>query len=161
MSPGPDSQFRMARQAGAPGGLPGRNDALVTTHQVTMVTAVAIPRALSARWRHRFRAVGVLTPVVGFMKAPIKLSSEETVIGRSRHASVSIDDDSVSRRHARIVQRGEDFILDDLESRNGTFLDGMPIASCILRTGDEIQIGRNLFYFDRLLEPVGREEPSP
>lgn len=144
-------------QAGLQGALPGRNDALVTTHQVTMVTAVSIPRAQSTRWRHRFRVVGVLTPVVGFVKAPIKLT-DETVIGRSRNVNVSISDDSVSRRHARIVQRGEDFVLEDLESRNGTFLDGVPIASCILRTGDEIQVGRNLFYFDRLLEPVARSE---
>jgi hypothetical protein len=150
----------VASASGQSGSLPGRSDALVTTHQVTMVTAVSIPRALDARWRRRFRAVGVLTPVVGFIKGPVKLSGDETVIGRSRHAAVSIADDSVSRRHARIVQRGEDFVLEDLESRNGTFLDGMPIASCILRTGDEIQIGRNLFYFDRLLEPVGRAESA-
>lgn len=156
--PAPDSP---ARSALKPAGLAGRNDALVTTHQVTLVTAVAIPRALSARWRHRFRAVGVLTPVVGYAQGPIKLASEEVVIGRSRHAVISIPDDSVSRRHARIVQRGEDFILQDLDSRNGTFLDGVPIASCILRGGDEIQIGRNLFYFDRLLEPIGREERGP
>lgn len=148
--------------AGQRVGSPGHNDALVTTHQATMVTAVALPRALSARWRHRFRAVGVLTPVVGFLSSSIKLSAEETILGRSRQASVCIADESVSRRHARIVQCGEDFILEDLDSRNGTFLDGMPIVSCILRTGDEIQIGRNLFYFDRLLEPVGRgEEPRP
>ena len=75
------------------------------------------------------------------------------VIGRRKGVDAVLLDRSVSREHARIVQRGDEYVLEDLDSSHGTFVDNVPIISCLLRDGDMIQIGTNVFYFDRMLEP--------
>jgi pSer/pThr/pTyr-binding forkhead associated (FHA) protein len=74
------------------------------------------------------------------------------LIGRQESLPVSLMDDWVSRRHARIYRCGDEFILEDLSSSNGTYVDGVPIISCVLRAGDWIQIGRNLFRFEMQLD---------
>jgi hypothetical protein len=114
-----------------------------------MLTRVAQPES-----RNRF--VGVLRPEKGFLPAdpiPIVPGTEELLIGRQEGLGVSLKDDWVSRRHARIRRTGDDeFILEDLGSSNGTYVDGVPIVSCVLRAGDWIQIGRNLFRFEVQLD---------
>jgi pSer/pThr/pTyr-binding forkhead associated (FHA) protein len=103
----------------------------------------------------RTRFVGVLRPEKGFMTAepiPITHGSSELVIGRQEGLAITLADDWVSRRHARIRRMGDEFILEDLESSNGTYVDGVPILSCVLRAGDWVQIGRNLFRFEVQLD---------
>ena len=61
-----------------------------------------------------------------------------------------IDRNSVSRRHARIVLSGGTAILEDLGSKNGTYVAGRRITSPVsLSSGDEIQIGSAGFVFRR------------
>jgi pSer/pThr/pTyr-binding forkhead associated (FHA) protein len=113
-----------------------------------MLTRVAQPEP-----RNRF--VGVLRPEKGFLPVePILIlpGAEEVLIGRQEGLAVSLRDDWVSRRHARIRGVGDEFILEDLGSSNGTYVDGVPIVSCVLRAGDWIQIGRNLFRFEVQLD---------
>jgi hypothetical protein len=113
-----------------------------------MLTRVAQPEP-----RNRF--LGVLRPDKGCLPAePIPLSPgvEELLIGRQEGLPVSLKDDWVSRRHARIRRTGDEFVLEDLGSSNGTYVDGVPIVSCVLRAGDWIQIGRNLFRFEVQLD---------
>ena len=75
-------------------------------------------------------------------------------IGRSAEVAIRIDAGSVSRRHARIVIRGDEARLEDLGSKNGTFVDGKPVTSaCLLKDGDEIRIGRVELTF-RLAPPT-------
>ena len=70
------------------------------------------------------------------------LRSGENVVGRGRGATVRIPSDSISRRHARILIRGEEATLEDLDSKNGTFLRGERIESpSSLRPGDTIRLG--------------------
>jgi len=67
------------------------------------------------------------------------------LIGRSVDAVVQIDRSEVSRCHARIVVEGTTAILEDLGSKNGTFLNGERIKRpSPLTDGDEIWIGRSL-----------------
>ncbi len=72
-------------------------------------------------------------------------------IGRDPEAGVFLGDPEVSRSHARLeTQRGVIF-LRDLESRNGTFLNGKRINSPIeVREGDEIDVGTTRMIVDRL-----------
>lgn len=70
-----------------------------------------------------------------------KLNSGLCVIGRSEAAEVYLDDDGVSRRHASIVQYDKSHILKDLDSTNGTFVNGEPIHARALTNGDRIQVG--------------------
>jgi DNA-binding winged helix-turn-helix (wHTH) protein len=70
------------------------------------------------------------------------LAQGVAVIGRADDATVRIDAGGVSRHHARIVVTGDEARVEDLASKNGTFVDGKPVAGpCVLRDGDEIRVG--------------------
>ena len=73
-----------------------------------------------------------------------KLDRPETVMGRSADAHLQVEDDGISRKHAKLLL-GPDgtFQLLDLGSTNGTFLNGQRIAVSRLEDGDKIQIGSN------------------
>jgi pSer/pThr/pTyr-binding forkhead associated (FHA) protein len=73
--------------------------------------------------------------------------SQTTFIGRTRENHVAIRDTSTSRRHTRIERRNSDFIVEDLNSTNGTILNGKVISREILHHGDKIQIGETMFQF--------------
>lgn len=71
-------------------------------------------------------------------------------IGRERHNDIVIDDASVSREHAAIVAVGNDHILEDLGSVNGTLVNGVAMPRRILQHGDVVAFGR---YQVRYLNP--------
>lgn len=74
----------------------------------------------------------------------IKLEKPELIMGRSLEAGFQIEDDGISRRHAKIASLGNGaFQLVDLGSTNGTFLNGNPVDVAKLEDGDKIQIGSN------------------
>ena len=71
----------------------------------------------------------------------------DLVLGRSQHASIRIQDDSVSRRHARVVRESDDsYYVQDMDSHNGTLLNGEKISKAPLKHGDRIQLGREAVY---------------
>src|SRR5215470_1093062 len=77
-----------------------------------------------------------------WMGREISLSFGENVLGRDRGAVAWIDDSSVSRRHARIVVTEGSARLEDLKSKNGTFLSGTRVEAPVeLRDGDVIRLG--------------------
>ena len=85
----------------------------------------------------------------------IALVEGENILGRDPGAVVWIDRNSVSRRHARVVVSGDTAILEDLGSKNGTFLSGRRIAEpAPLSSGDEIKIGGASLVF-RLFRATG------
>ncbi|MEP6707183.1 MAG: sigma 54-interacting transcriptional regulator [Pyrinomonadaceae bacterium] len=73
------------------------------------------------------------------------LAEEEIVIGRETSATVCIADGSVSRRHSRIQKQGDEFVLSDLESLNGTFINGVPVKTRALMHGDRVRVGDSQF----------------
>jgi diguanylate cyclase (GGDEF)-like protein len=86
-----------------------------------------------------------LTVITGFGAGRvIRLDEKDAyIIGRSRAVDIRIDDTGVSREHCRIVRRDGRVFIQDLESRNGTLLNGSPITSMPLAPGDRIQLGAN------------------
>jgi hypothetical protein len=72
---------------------------------------------------------------------------ERTTIGRSPDCGIFLDDVTVSRRHAVLVQRDGDFFIEDQGSLNGTFLNRHRIESGKLEDGDEVQIGKYRLTF--------------
>ncbi len=63
------------------------------------------------------------------------------VVGRAPECDIVIPDRQVSRRHARLIETAEGFLLEDLASKNGTYLNGHRVTSpTALHDGDEIQI---------------------
>ena len=79
---------------------------------------------------------------------PVQLPSDGVVVlGRSRECEVRLADADTSRRHAKIACTCGRFVLYDLASTNGTFVNGERIEQRELRPGDRIQIGANTVTF--------------
>ena len=77
----------------------------------------------------------------------------ETTIGRGREADIVIDDERISRLHCAVVVAGKDITIEDLQSKNGTFLDGDRIEREPLALEASLQIGKTIMrleYKDRL-----------
>jgi hypothetical protein len=70
-----------------------------------------------------------------------------TLIGRSPDCDVFLDDVTVSRRHAEIVREGDAYVIRDLGSLNGTFVNRHRIESSVLADDDEVQIGKYRMTF--------------
>lgn len=70
----------------------------------------------------------------------LSLAIGENIVGRDETASVRLNDPMVSRRHARIVVSGSGAHIEDLGSKNGTFIDGQPIAAHPMPLRDGIQL---------------------
>jgi predicted component of type VI protein secretion system len=72
----------------------------------------------------------------------VPLSGERTLIGRSPEADLQLDDEAVSWNHLEIEMRGETLMATDLDSRNGTALNGEPLdRPRRLRDGDTLIVG--------------------
>jgi len=76
-----------------------------------------------------------------------------TTIGRSDHNTVCVPRRNVSREHAVIQASAAGFIIKDLESQNGTLVNGDTIKECVLRDGDAIVIGDAQMHFRLLVPP--------
>ena len=92
---------------------------------------------------------------------PIPLEREEVILGRALEADVRVNDSKVSRRHARILtvtksEGSAEYILNDLNSRNGTLLNGQKVNNETLTHGDKITIGENILRFE-MLDEIDRE----
>lgn len=68
-------------------------------------------------------------------------------IGREAGNAVRLDDNEVSRRHAEIRRAGDRFMVGDLKSSNGTFVNGRKVERADLAAGDRIQVGRSVMLF--------------
>jgi pSer/pThr/pTyr-binding forkhead associated (FHA) protein len=74
-------------------------------------------------------------------------SEQSMTIGRKAENHIIIDNLSVSGFHARMDVAGNDFILTDLQSTNGTFVNDKKIGSCKLKHGDNVIIGKHVLLF--------------
>ena len=72
------------------------------------------------------------------------LGPERKLIGRLGQSDILVDDSSVSREHAMIERRDGRFVLEDLKSTNGTFVNGEFVDVCVLNHGDKIRIGNTV-----------------
>ncbi len=76
------------------------------------------------------------------------IKKDTLTIGRSTNSDILLDDITVSRQHAIIKRIEKEFILKDLNSLNGTYLNGEIIDNDVtLKNGDKIQIGKYIFIF--------------
>ncbi len=76
-----------------------------------------------------------------------RLTNGEVSIGRDPSNEISLLDPLVSRKHCVIRKDGETFRLQDLESRNNTFVSGVPVRERVLAHGDEIRIGNSILVY--------------
>jgi diguanylate cyclase (GGDEF)-like protein len=78
---------------------------------------------------------------------PVEIKSETFSIGRDLESSLSIEDDSVSRRHAVIQWDGQVHSLLDLSSTNGSFVNETRIGQHTLMSGDRVRFGKQIFKY--------------
>jgi diguanylate cyclase (GGDEF)-like protein len=74
------------------------------------------------------------------------LDRDELRLGRHTSSDIVLADDGVSRRHARITRDGEGYLIEDLGSANGTFVQGKRVERHRLRDGDVFQVGPNAMF---------------
>jgi pSer/pThr/pTyr-binding forkhead associated (FHA) protein len=84
----------------------------------------------------------------------IDLEDREMLIGRSPNCDIYLSSESVSRRHARLSFRNEEYFIEDLNSTNGLYVNGIRVEKCVLRNNDQIEIGgvRVLFHEEKSLQ---------
>lgn len=90
-----------------------------------------------------------------------------TVLGRSLGCDVWVGDPALSREHCRLEPSGDQWLVTDMESRNGTYVRGRPVRKCVLEDGDVIQLGAaratfhaGEFVSDRPLDPWQAREAA-
>lgn len=111
-------------------------------------TPSALPEILRSRAQGitPFTGYGVLRVQNGFLQgSSFPLNKDIMILGRSKKCDVYIPDLYASRLHARIERRPYGLFLVDMQSTNGTYLNGRRIYESILLNGDEILIGDTRF----------------
>ena len=76
-----------------------------------------------------------------------ELSRDEMFIGRGSDCDIQLDDDAASRRHAAIQRDDQGYVLVDLSSTNGTFVNNLSVSQKRLTAGDQIRIGSHVFKY--------------
>ena len=86
----------------------------------------------------------------------IPLVEIEYRIGRHRENQIQLNDLGVSAHHARIFRGPDGYVVEDLKSRNGTWVNGTRVFHSILNSGDEVRIGATDLRYETLFDaPVG------
>lgn len=76
-----------------------------------------------------------------------ELLADTLIIGRGSAADLKIDSDDVSRTHAQLLRIDDEYTIEDLDSRNGVFLNGLRVHAAVLRDGDQLQLGDIVFTY--------------
>lgn len=79
----------------------------------------------------------------GKVESEFLIQQDTTTIGRHRNNDIQIDNLSVSGHHAQLLKIADDCFLEDLNSSNGTFVNGNLIKKHALKDGDQIKIGKH------------------
>lgn len=122
--------------------------------ETTSITnLVDLQRELAGRRQMRAYLVVLQGSNVGEMH---KIEGPEVVIGRAMNATFRLQDDGISRRHARILSMGNQVVIEDLQSANGTVVNGELVQHHVLKDGDKIRLGTTTMlkftYQDKLDE---------
>lgn len=84
-----------------------------------------------------------------FKGVTYELRSEETIIGRNPTTDITLLDDGISREHSLILydETEDAYTIEDLQSTNGTKVNGKRVRSATLTRNDEIRVGNTCFTF--------------
>lgn len=90
------------------------------------------------------------------------LKDGEYVIGRGKDIALPLNDSMASRKHCKVNKFGDDFHLEDLNSQNGTFLNGTLVAGpAKLKSGDQVSFGNSKLLVEIRPSPSSPIIPAP
>jgi len=117
--------------------------------QTTSASQTVLTDAGEARASRAGSENGCLVVIYGEeMGRRVRVTAEPLIIGRSPKCEVQIDQESVSRNHCRIRFEGGEFLVCDLDSTNGTYVnDDLVQGEGRIRHGDQIKVGRTILKF--------------
>jgi hypothetical protein len=127
LSPGPDTTVSFVPQD--PSGEQGEDEVNVAVSELADGTGVLVVKR---------------GPDVG---AKYLLDKDITHVGRHPDSEIFLDDITVSRRHAEFVRNGPSYLVKDVGSLNGTYVNRERIDGASLSSGDEVQIGKFKLLF--------------
>ncbi|HLE30189.1 MAG TPA: FHA domain-containing protein [Anaerolineales bacterium] len=112
-----------------------------------------------------YRLVAQLGPMPGKV---YELTKEVSTIGRDLRSDIAVNDAEVSRTHARLAAQADGYLVEDLMSTNGTYVNGQRLtAPKLLRPGDILGLGETVtLQFELVPEPgaaptVAQSSPAP
>jgi len=73
----------------------------------------------------------------------IETDKDEISIGRNPNCDIHIDNLGVSKQHAKIIKQDGVYVVEDLNSTNGTFINNKRVARAVINNNDEIHIGKH------------------
>lgn len=101
----------------------------------------------------------LILSVDGTVLKEFTLSKERTMLGRKPHNDIQVDNLAVSGEHAAIITILNDSFIEDLNSTNGTLVNGKPIKKHFLQNNDVIEIGKHkLKYFNEAAGQAGSQD---
>jgi diguanylate cyclase (GGDEF)-like protein len=111
--------------------------------------ATRLSNSFYAQLPHAPKVGGMLVKIypASPLVQPIVLAETPTVVGRDASCEVCVCEDSISRRHAEILFDGQNYIVQDLGSTNGTFINELRVSSCGLKSGDRVRFGKHIYKF--------------
>ena len=131
--------------------IPVQEDAEVTRIERQVITRNTLAPKSIAR---KNTLVGSLTPD-DRPDSVFPLLDAECVVGRAPDCAINISDGSISSRHARVTRSAEGFSIEDLQSRNGTFVNGEKVDKPrLLADGDVVRLGKIIMTFNVAQEAV-------
>jgi DNA-binding winged helix-turn-helix (wHTH) protein len=147
---------------------------LVAEIRRTLRDSAANPRFVRTIYGFGYRFVGELIEDVGASRSEqgrvklwliverrhIPLLEGPNVLGRAEDAAIQIDSPGVSRYHARILVTAGDATLEDLGSKNGSYVNGTLVTTQPLSDGDEIRLGATVLTF-RIASQTSPTETLP
>ena len=98
----------------------------------------------------------VVKPVVAQLRAAsdgttIPIVEAEYLIGRHSDNGIRLTDAGVSSFHARIFRGPDGYVIEDLKSRNGVWLNGVRVYHAVLKNGDKLKLGASDYVYEVLL----------
>ncbi len=108
---------------------------------ITMAEALIAPRTAESN-------LACLITIHGMnLGKKFDIGDGEHIIGRAENAQIRVNEENVSRQHARIYKNGPETIIEDLNSTNGTFINTKKITSHVMKDGDLLLIGNTILKF--------------
>ena len=89
-----------------------------------------------------------LRPSGDGVRSGFPLNKDHIIVGREVKCAIMLNDNSVSRQHSSITRLAEGYLLKDMGSSNGTYVNGHRVQEALLKDGDRISIGDCEFWFE-------------